>query len=341
MSATHANSVPPAALPLAARQLDAPARLRYATLVRNAATQRAVRDRFGLACDDEALQRLAGMFDIPGWVQGAISLADALFLYEMVRCVRPARVIEVGVAWGASTSVILFGLADTPAGPVPLVDALGGEAGAALPAVHAFDLHPYCYFARSTPVGSGVQALVPHLARAVQFHTRQTAHEAGAMFAADPWGSGAERGESGRGGLGRGGVRLALIDADHRHPCPTADLLALLPALAPGAWVVLHDIQLPRLAREHEMETGQRVPWNEHGAQHLFDHWPFEKFAGCAEDGAGRGGAPEGPRIGGSNIGAIRIPADRPITARDLKPIIGLPWETAPPERAAALLRAD
>ena len=112
---------------------------------------------------------------------------------------------------------------------------------------------------------------------------------------------------------------FAFIDANHKHPAPTADLLWLLPALAPGAWVALHDINLPRVAEVYgEYHNGEKVPWADRGAKELFDGWPWEKISGRAI----------GSRIVGSNIGAIRIPSD--VSVLDLRMIIESPWEMVP-----------
>ena len=81
-------------------------------------------------------------------------------------------------------------------------------------------------------------------------------------------------------------IRFLFIDANHRHPWPTLDLLGALDYLAPGATVVLHDINLPVIHPEYS-------DW---GAKHLFDSLAVEKEA--AQDGE-------------DNIGAIRIPGER------------------------------
>lgn len=237
---------------------------------------------------------LAERYDQPMWAAGSISMLDAMFLFDVVRGLRPRKVIEVGVAGGASSAVLLMGLADAR---VPLVDASGEEA------LQSFELHPFCYFDRSKAVGCVARELVPELARGWKLHVRGTAREAGLMFA------------------GRG-VELAFIDADHRHPAPTADLLWLLPAMAPGAWVVLHDVDLPNVAAAHERRTGEKVDWHQRGAKELFEGWPWEKIRGGRGIGLVGGETP----IGAANIGAIRIP-EGGVKVEDLKGVIGKQWE--------------
>lgn len=251
------------------------------------------RRRLGLPeRDAAALRRVADRYAPPAWAAGCVSVHDAMFLYDMVRGVRPRRMIEVGVASGCSTALLLIALADTG------VAAADGSA-----VLESFELHPFCYFDRSRPVGSAVAEMAPELAAGLRLHVRGTAAAAGRLLAG-------------------AGIDLAFIDADHRHPAPTADLLLLLPALARGAWVVLHDIALPEIARREEERTGKKADWHEHGAEWLFERWPFEKIRG--------GGI--GERIGASNIGAIRLPEDRDVAAADLRELIGLPWEVEPGE---------
>jgi len=252
------------------------------------AAQGHVRRRFGLPERDRAaMKRVAERYDPPAWAAGCISMHDAMFLYDLVRGIRPPprRVIEVGVASGASTVLLLGAMADA---------GLGGEG-----VVQSFELHPYCYFDRSKPVGCLVGELAPELAGLWKLHVRGTAREAGQMFREER-------------------VSFAFIDADHRHPAPTADLLWLLPSLAPGAWVALHDVDLPNVAAAHERRTGEKVMWHERGAKELFDGWPFEKI---------RGGT-VGEHCGGTNIGAICVPEG--VKAKDLKHIVEKVWEVEP-----------
>lgn len=254
---------------------------RLAALAAFEFAQAEVRQRFGLPLEDpEGMFRLAEFWDQPAWVEGCISLHDAMFLYDAVRGLRPRRVLEIGVASGGSSSVILRALADSGSG-----------------VLESFELHPFCYFDRSKPVGCMARELVPQLMDRWTLNVRGTAKEAGIAFAGQ-------------------GIELAFIDADHRHPAPTADLLWLLPALAPGAWVVLHDIDLPNVAAAHEKRTGEKVAWHQRGARELFEGWPWEKVRGGTMDG----------QIGATNIGAIRIP-ERGVTATELNHVIERGWE--------------
>lgn len=262
-------------------------------------TYRTVCDYFGSSGDGRSLQRVAEVFVKPNWVTGSITDVDALFLYEMVQSVAPEKVIELGTASGSSSGLLLLALADAGCS---LLDAQGS------PALHSFDIGRSCYFDETRVVGAAAYEMVPWLAHGVTFHRERTAQSAAKMFERSP-------------------VKLAFIDGDHRHPWPTVDLLTLLPALQAGAWVVLHDIDLPRVALEHEARTGTRVDWHHHGPMWLYQGWPFEKFRGVGA---------------GENIGAIRIPFGRHIEAADLSDIIARPWEVEiDPEMNSVLFEHD
>lgn len=270
---------------------------RAAMLGDNMATHEAIRARFDRGAAPADLDRLARSYAMPKWAGGAIGVLDACFLYDLIAALRPARLIEIGTASGGSTATILRALAEHD---IPMTTADG-------PALRSFDLHPYCFSDRTKPVGAAIHDLVPHLAHGVSFTTGTTSLDAGSTLAG--W-----------------NAQLAFIDAEHRHPWPTIDLLALLPAMAPGAWVVLHDIDLPAAATRYEAAHNTRVHWHHAGAQWLYEAWPFEKFAGAGN---------------ARNIGALALP-DRPLTRAQwhmaLAEVLARPFEVTPPPEAAALL---
>ena len=107
---------------------------------------------------------------------------------------------------------------------------------------------------------------------------------------------------------GRDELQLVFIDADHQHPRPLLDLLRATPYVRNGGWVLLHDIKLGTTGRaspriDHKLGTAASF-----GAEWLFADWQFRK-------------------IGGGNIGAVQIPAQKaaiiPIALRLMK----LPFE--------------
>jgi hypothetical protein len=107
---------------------------------------------------------------------------------------------------------------------------------------------------------------------------------------------------------------FAFIDANHLHPWATVDLLGLLPALAPSAWVALHDVRLPFVPG--------RTDTRGHGARHLFETWPGEKRQGGTDD----------------NIGAIRLPDDLDDIRAIAQASLRQPWEVGLPAVVCAAL---
>lgn len=219
----------------------------------------------------------------PKWGRGMITEDDARFLHDLVLEARPNVAVEVGVASGCSSVHILSAMATyrrKAAGDVWL---------------HAFDITERCYFDESKPTGGAVAELTPELKPHYRFTVgdvllaRQTLTGLHAPF--------------------------AFIDANHLHPWAAADLVGLLPALVPGAWVAVHDIRLPLLERR----KGTRG----HGPRHLFEQWPGEKRQGGSDD----------------NIGAIRLPANLADVARWLTRTFNQPWEVELPGDVCSALR--
>lgn len=258
----------------------------------------AFRDRFGVAPDPDALVELGAWYEPPKWAAGAVGVIDACFLFDVVACLRPAKILELGVASGGSTSVLLRAMHHAR---LALTD------DDARPAVRSFDLHPMCYSDRSKPVGSAVVEMAPELAHGVEVRSGLTSVELGPTLVSERF-------------------PLAFIDANHQHPWPTLDILSLLPALEAGAWVVLHDIDLPAAAERYERTHNTKVHWHDHGAKHLFDAWPFQKIRGEGE---------------ADNIGLVRLPDPAPSQSElrlALAGAINKAWETDPGEPGREIL---
>ncbi len=207
---------------------------------------------------------ILSFFEPPSWSTGHISLKDAGFLFEMVREIDPLEIIEIGVASGCSSAVLLRAL-----------DSLGGERR-----LHSFDIADCCYFATERAVGDAVAELAPDYSRNWRLHTGEGATHAAQRLA------------------GRS-IPLVFIDADHRHPYPTLDLLGVLPAVSENAWVILHDIALEE-------------KWQVFGPKYLYSGWTGEKrtpYAGC-------------------NIGAIRLNGRQKETRNKCEQILSVPWQT-------------
>jgi predicted O-methyltransferase YrrM len=148
----------------------------------------------------------------PAWARGHVSLTDADFLAANVERARPSLVVEVGVASGFSSAVLLSAM-----------HALSGDGWR----LYSCDTVDACYFNRDYPVGEAARELLPDVSNWT-LRTGIDAYQASRQL---PFQA----------------VDFTFIDACHLHPWPVLDLLALLPALRPGSWVCLHDIRLPEI----------------------------------------------------------------------------------------------
>lgn len=169
-----------------------------------------LRRRFGHAGIDVAALR--AMYRPPAWAQGHISTDDALFLAEMIAALQPVRVVELGVASGASSAAILHAL-----------DALPDPDRRVL---YSCDVRPTCYFDDARATGQACVEMYPGPRAQWQREFHTDARRLGTMLPA-------------------ASVDLTFIDANHAHPWPLLDLLHATRFAKPGSWVVLHDIDLP------------------------------------------------------------------------------------------------
>lgn len=176
-------------------------------------------------------------------IDGNIGPNDIEFYKRIINRIRPSLIVEIGVASGFSSIVALKAM-----------EPWGGR-------LASYDIAKKCYYNPNLPVGFLVAEDYPQGLDRWELHTGKTSCEAGQEHK---------------------GVELAFIDGDHRHPFPTEDVERMIPAMAPGAWFVLHDISHGRVKRGCA-----------DGAVKLYDGWKGEKYR---------------LEIGTDNIGAIRLP---------------------------------
>jgi predicted O-methyltransferase YrrM len=206
---------------------------------------------------------------LPEWVQGAISCEDAGFLDGLIREVRPDQVYEIGVASGASSTVILTSMA--------------AYADPSRTWLYSYDIATDCYFDPSHAVGEATRTMVPALLKQWKLDLRGTALDVPREKPSQT-------------------KSLYFIDANHSHPWPVFDLIALLPGLQPGDVVVLHDVNLP-VAKEGR--------FLDYGAQWLFEDWLGER---------------SWPEVTTPNIGAIVVPENKDILLTSLVKTLSRPW---------------
>lgn len=206
----------------------------------------------------------------PAWLQGYIGHFDARFLFKAALAARVDVVVEIGTASGFSTGLLCY------------AQDLASKAGLIGPdyKVISYDIDPMFYANRTIRTGEGAREQLPkRLLDHIVFRNPAVATDARQEFAEEE-------------------VEFLFIDANHEHPWPTLDLIAMLDCLAPGATVVLHDINLPVL-----------IPTNSGwGPKYLFDELDIEKSV--PDDG-------ELP-----NIGSIRIPRSKKALRKQLLGIL-------------------
>jgi len=95
---------------------------------------------------------------------------------------------------------------------------------------------------------------------------------------------------------------FVFVDAHHGHPWASLDVLCLLPIVAPGSWIVLHDVALTLIDEK----------WACRGPQYLLQKWPGERWLSNS-------------RV--PNIGAIRLSDAGRVDAQRLTEILDIPWE--------------
>jgi len=175
----------------------------------------------------------------PGWLQGYISYLDARFLFKATLEARADVIVEIGTASGFSTGLLCH---------AQDIASKAGLIGSDYKVV-SYDIDPMFYADRTIRTGDGArEQLAKGLLEHIVFRNPAVAADARQDF----------QGKQ---------VEFLFIDGSHQHPWPTLDLLAMLDCLAPGAIVVLHDINLPLV-----------VPNNpDWGAKYLFDELDLEE----------------------------------------------------------------
>jgi len=213
---------------------------------------------------------VAGLWKtVPAWSKGILAAEDAAFLNAVIEKARPDYVYEIGVASGTSSALILGTMA-------PYADPFRVW-------LYSYDITGKCYFDPARAVGEATREMVPALLEHWKLNTASTALDVAR-----------DRQLSSR--------PLYFIDANHTHPWPVLDLIALLPVLKPGDCVVLHDINLPTM-------TAGEFP--DYGAQWLMEDWTGPRLV---------------PDVALPNIGAIFIPEDPRVLLSSLVKTLSRPW---------------
>lgn len=157
----------------------------------------------------------------PDWIGGNISQYDTRFLTGLINFARPRNPVEIGVASGWSSAVILNTLRHTH--------------GADQFKLNAIDLFEDFYLNNKYKTGAAVAESVPSLLPNYNLLTGRISPDAMENV---------------------GKVDFAFIDAHHYHPWTALDFLAVLPFIEKGRWVALHDINLCLFERHKHTNRG-------------------------------------------------------------------------------------
>ena len=147
----------------------------------------------------------------PTWAVASISVHDAAFFAGLVVETRPHKLVEIGVASGWGSCVLLHAL---------------DRAGLSASQLHGIDISERFFYDAAYATGQCVPDVMPDSTSRYRLRTGVTSAECMAEIGAD--------------------IDFAFIDAHHMHPWATLDLLAVMPFMTPGSWVAMHDLNLSR-----------------------------------------------------------------------------------------------
>jgi predicted O-methyltransferase YrrM len=180
---------------------------------------------------------------LPLWAKTEVSTSVERFAFLMgvVEAVKPRTVVEIGVSAGTLSGAILEQ-------GVSLVEDM---------LLCGIDFGSHCYFDENRRIGEVVEDCFPDLLPHFDLHTGKTALDADDVIQRP--------------------VDFVYIDADHRHPWASIDLLFLLPHLKEGAVVGFHDTNASVLTS------------HAHAAVYTYNSLDAEKFNDVEYDTLGSG----------------------------------------------------
>lgn len=161
----------------------------------------------------------------PKWVGGNISEHDVPFLAGLINYIGPSRMLEIGVASGWSSAVMLQS-----------ANSNGNNAR-----LSAIDLSHHYYLDKSIPTGQAVNEVTPDHIKNYDLLTGRLAIDVMDEI---------------------GDVDFVFIDAHHMHPWATLDMISVLPFISEGTWVAFHDLNLCRVERHQHLNRGPYYMFN-------------------------------------------------------------------------------
>lgn len=153
---------------------------------------------------------------MPAWVSHCISKFDGAFLAGLVLTEKPKKIIELGVASGLSTVIMLNALTEAK-----ITDF----------SYYGVDIAERCFYDQNYATGQVIFELIPRPIVTPTLLLGKVAADVVNDIGA--------------------GIDFAFVDAHHGHPWVTLDVLTLLAFLKPNSWVALHDISLSLKSVDH------------------------------------------------------------------------------------------
>lgn len=155
--------------------------------------------------------------NIPESVFGNITLSESKFIYDQIIAHNAYECIEIGVASGCSSAVMIAALLEN--------EKISGE----IHTLYSYDLLPNCYWDKSLKIGYAGREM---LKGKREHHYNWLLRTQTTCLDLEKYHL-------------ENSADLIFIDACHDHPWPAIDLQACLPYIKNNGIIILHDINLP------------------------------------------------------------------------------------------------
>jgi len=161
--------------------------------------------------------------DRPDWLKGAITKKECLFINTILQLKKAKNVLEIGVASGFSSAVILKTLQQINKNDTNYK-------------LTSLDNTKYCYFDKTKRTGVYLYETLPDLSAKFELNHFSTATIDENLFSQK--------------------FDVCFIDANHKHPYPAMDLLFTLDFMKQDAIYILHDINLANNKNRFQKSNG-------------------------------------------------------------------------------------